>query len=290
MAKHYASGLGHVFLVRRQSYIPTYFSIHEFQLVQNTSDSEFLSETPASVEDNTEYDFEDYAARLLPDQGTLKSQLSTSSEYSLSWLQNLAELETQSATPTTRLRSSGLAKLFSCNVSKMSYETKSKLECDGYFGCPEEKHLAKENATFPRRRHPVCIIPWKKRQPSVKTSRKKKTTTKQTKPKPPTRSDSMDAYYVTKVDCVTSTLEKSKVNGIKLRIRPKIPLQSQSTKSHPAMFYSYFVSKGCQYRKACAPKRRSCDGFFGCHDGEDTKECKGECKGKRKGKKKQSNK
>lgn len=143
MAKH-SSGLGHVFLVGRQSYIPTYFSIHEFQLLQNKSDSDFLSETPASVEDNTEYDYEDYAA-LLPDRGILESQLSTSSECSLSWLQNLAELEIQSSTPTTRLRSSGLAKLFSCNVSKMSYETKSKLECDGYFGCPEERHLAKEN-------------------------------------------------------------------------------------------------------------------------------------------------
>lgn len=158
MAKHYSNSIGHVFLVRRQSYIPTYFSIHEFQLVQNKSDSEFLSETPASVEQhNTEYDYEDYSA--LPDQGTLESQLShpTSECSSLSWLQNLAELQIQSSTPTTRLRSSGLARLFSCNVSKMSYETKSKLECDGYFGCPEERQLAKENGKHDK---PYIKIPW----------------------------------------------------------------------------------------------------------------------------------
>jgi hypothetical protein len=140
MAKNY-SGLGHVFLVRRQSYIPTYFSIHEFQLAKNKSDPDFLSETPAVGEGS---DYEDqYAA--LPDQGTFETQLASSSESSLSWLQNLAELEIRSETPTTRLRSSALANLFSCNVNKMSYEIKTKLECDGYFGCPEEKHIAKEN-------------------------------------------------------------------------------------------------------------------------------------------------
>ena len=32
------------------------------------------------------------------------------------------------------------------------------------------------------------------------------------------------------------------------------------------MFYSYYVAKGYEYRKICAPKRRACDGYFGCYD------------------------
>ncbi|XP_020893293.1 uncharacterized protein LOC110232434 [Exaiptasia diaphana] len=267
---------GHILLVRRQSFIPTYFDPCEFQLAHNRRDCDSdLQETPA-VEESSQYD--DYDT-----EETLQTQLTDSQTSLHSLLQFLASYHAIYENQTTRFRSSALANLFSCNVSKMSHENKSKLDCDGYFGCPEEKQISKESATFPRRRRPVCIIPWKKRPSIIKSSKKNKSSTKQPKPKSNQRPDSTDAYYVTKVDCVTSTLERTRVSGIKLRIRPKVPPQTQSTKSHPAMFYSYFVSKGCQYRKACAPKRRSCDGFFGCHDGDD--HCK-DSKGKRKGKKK----
>ncbi|KAK3741582.1 hypothetical protein QZH41_012526 [Actinostola sp. cb2023] len=276
MAKSHS--FGHILLVRRQSFIPTYYSVNEFQLGQNKRHFDSNSEETPADEDSSQCD--EYAETWNVNEETLQTQLSGSRASIHSLLQFLAGYQEIYETQTTRFRSSAVANLFSCNVSKMSYGIKAKLDCDGYFGCPEEKQIAKDNATFPRRRRPVCIIPWKKRTSTIKSSKKRKPSTKQPKPKPNPRPDSTDAYYVTKVDCVTSTLEKTKVSGIKLRIRPKVQPQTQSTTSHPAMFYSYFVSKGCQYRKACAPKRRSCDGFFGCHDGDDIPK---DSKGKRKG-------
>lgn len=65
-----------------------------------------------------------------------------------------------------------------------------------------------------------------------------------------------------------SSLERAKVSGIKIRSHVTRYQQGIGTKSHPAMFYSYYIAKGhvVQYRKICAPKRRPCDGYFGCCD------------------------
>ena len=65
-----------------------------------------------------------------------------------------------------------------------------------------------------------------------------------------------------------SSLERTKVSGIKTRGHVTRTQHASGAKSHPAMFYSYYIAKGnaLQYRKICAPKRRPCDGFFGCYD------------------------
>lgn len=47
---------------------------------------------------------------------------------------------------------------------------------------------------------------------------------------------------------------------------PQRSMKCSGLKSHPAMFYSYYLAKGYEYRKICAPKKRACDGYFGCHD------------------------
>ena len=67
---------------------------------------------------------------------------------------------------------------------------------------------------------------------------------------------------------MTSSLERAKVTGIKARSHVTRYQQGIGTKSHPAMFYSYYIAKGnaILYRKICAPKGRSCDGYFGCCD------------------------
>lgn len=74
--------------------------------------------------------------------------------------------------------------------------------------------------------------------------------------------------HTSTVDCVKSSLERTKVSGIKTRGHVTRNQQGIGTKSHPAMFYSYYIAKGnaLQYRKICAPKRRTCDGYFGCYD------------------------
>lgn len=107
-----------------------------------------------------------------------------------------------------------------------------------------------------KRGKPVCILPWKKRQRCAKA--KKKHAGKSVKTE----------VQTSKVDCVMSSLERTKVSGIKTKGHVTRNQHSSGTKSHPAMFYSYYIAKGnaLQYRKICAPKRRPCDGFFGCYD------------------------
>lgn len=136
--------LGHILLVRRQSFIPTYFSINEFQLDQSKRDLDSNSEEAPAIGDGDSSQYDDYEA-LNINEGTLQTQFSGSRASIHSLLEFLAGYQEIYGTQTTRFRSSGLANLFSCNVSKMSYEIKAKLDCDGYFGCPEDKQIAKNN-------------------------------------------------------------------------------------------------------------------------------------------------
>lgn len=107
-----------------------------------------------------------------------------------------------------------------------------------------------------KRGKPVCILPWKKRQrgPNIKKKHKGKSSKRGEK--------------ASSVDCVMSSLERSKVTGIKTRGHVCRYQLGIGTKSHPAMFFSYYIAKAnaVQYRKIYTPKRRPCDGFFGCYD------------------------
>lgn len=137
------SSSSHVFLVRQQSFIPTYFSPSEFQTTQNKRDSDSnLDGTPAYIDENESTYYADYYHE---DHHTLQSHLCGSEASIHSLLQFLENCHHIREIQTTRLRSSALASLFSCNVSKMTSESKAKLDCDGYFGCPEEKKVAKDN-------------------------------------------------------------------------------------------------------------------------------------------------
>lgn len=120
-----------------------------------------------------------------------------------------------------------------------------------------------------KRRKPVCILPWKKRQrrcPKIKKKRKGKNAKHETKSP--------------KVDCVISSLERTIVSGIRARVHAAKHSQGTGTKSHPALFYSHFIGKGSSIpsRKICAPKKDPpCDGYFGCHgDGSMRGKAKGE--------------
>lgn len=235
---------GHILIVRRQSYIPSYFSIYESQLPTDNEYSEYkLGTAESEVESSSFYLL--YSRNSAAENGYFTFPLRRSPE-------NLME----SGTHTTRLLSSGLAKRFSCNVSKMAFRMRNRMVCDGYFGCPDE-HISTDKAVGSLKRgKPVCILPWKKRQRCAKG--KKKHTGKGIK----------NEGQTSKVDCVMSSLERTKVSGIKTRGHVSRTQHASGTKSHPAMFYSYYIAKGnaLQYRKICAPKRRPCDGFFGCYD------------------------
>lgn len=120
-----------------------------------------------------------------------------------------------------------------------------------------------------KRRKPVCILPWKKRQrrcPKIKKKTKGKNAKHETKSP--------------KVDCVISSLERTIVSGIRARVHAAKHSQGTGTKSHPALFYSHFIGKGSSIpsRKICAPKKDPpCDGYFGCHgDGSMRGKAKGE--------------
>jgi len=236
---------GHILIVRRQSYIPSYFSVYESQLPTDNEYSEYkLGTAESEVESSSFYLLYSRNSAAESDYFTFPTRRSP---------ENLMD----SGMHTTRLLSSGLAKRFSCNVSKMAYRMRNRMVCDGYFGCPDE-HISTEkgNVASLKRGKPVCILPWKKRQRCAKA--KKKHAGKSVKTE----------VQTSKVDCVISSLERTKVSGIKTKGHVTRNQHSSGTKSHPAMFYSYYIAKGnaLQYRKICAPKRRPCDGFFGCYD------------------------
>ena len=118
---------GHTLIVRRQSYIPSYFSVYESQLPTNNEYSEYKLETAESeVESSSFYLL--YSRNSAAENGYFTFPPRKTPE-------NLME----SGTHTTRLLSSGLAKRFSCNVSKMAYRMRNRMVCDGYFGCPDDQ-------------------------------------------------------------------------------------------------------------------------------------------------------
>lgn len=116
----------HILIVRRQSYIPSYFSVYESQLPTNNEYSEYkLGAAESEVESSRFY--------LLHSRNS-----AAESGYFTFPPRKTPENLMDSGTHTTRLLSSGLAKRFSCNVSKMAYRMKNRMVCDGYFGCPDE--------------------------------------------------------------------------------------------------------------------------------------------------------
>ena len=104
---------------------------------------------------------------------------------------------------------------------------------------PHVYRVIKSTAPACTKRKPVCLVPWKKRQ-TFKSARKSRAKS------PGHNSGAQDSTQARAATC--SGLSHSR------------------TKSHPAMFYSYYLAKGYEYRKICAPKKRACDGYFGCDD------------------------
>lgn len=260
--------LGHIIKVRRQSFIPTYFSVCESQLSWKCEDCEYELQQAA--------DSEVSGARfywLRSETFSSQNQLFTTAYLTMPLTKTTEDSEQSGTTLTTRLLSSGLAKRFSCNVSKMAYRVRNRTVCDGYYGCPDEKFCTgKVHATSLKKGKPVCILPWKKR----------KIPSKAKNPKKAMRSSKGSEK---ESDGFTSLLEKTKVTSNNTKGHVIKDQQGNGTKSHPAMFYSYYIAKGnaVQYRQICAPKRRPCDGFYGCYD-------EGSIRGKKAGKRKLINK
>ena len=117
---------GHILIVRRQSYIPSYFSVYESQLPTDHEYSECKLEAAESKKRSSRF-------YLLYS----RNSTSESAEYFTFPPRTTPEDLMDSGTYTTRLLSSGLAKRFSCNVSKMAYPMRNRMVCDGYFGCPD---------------------------------------------------------------------------------------------------------------------------------------------------------
>ncbi|XP_068700859.1 uncharacterized protein [Montipora foliosa] len=242
---------GHILIVRRQSYIPSYFSVYESQLSSNNEYSE-------NENCQTSYSELGSGARFhWPPSETLTSQNQPHfAGYLTIPLKKMTEDSEESGTLTTRLLSSGIAKRFSCNVSKMAYRLRNRTICDGYYGCPDEKLCTeKGNAASLKRGKPVCILPWKKRNRGPKVKKNKKEA----------RNSKASAQ---ELDGITLSLERTKVADTNVKSHVTRCHQGIGTKCHPALFYSYYIAKGnaVQYRKIWAPKPRPCDGFFGCYE------------------------
>lgn len=129
-----ASTGSHILIVRRQSYIPSYFSVYESQLLTDNEYSEYnLGTAESEVESSRFYLLHSRHSAAEGDYFTFPPRKTPESIM-------------ESGTHTTRLLSSGLAKRFSCNVSKMAYRMKNRMVCDGYFGCPDEHSSTAEKA------------------------------------------------------------------------------------------------------------------------------------------------
>ena len=125
---------GHILIVRRQSYIPSYFSVYESQLSSNNEYSEYENHQTSYSELGSGARFHWLRSETLTSQNQLHS-----AGYLTIPLKKMTEDSEESGTLTTRLLSSGIAKRFSCNVSKMAYRLRNRTICDGYYGCPDEK-------------------------------------------------------------------------------------------------------------------------------------------------------
>lgn len=123
---------GHTLIVRRQSYIPSYFSVYESHLPTSNEYSEYKLGTAESEVENSSF-YLLYSRNSAAEIGSFTFPP-----------RNTAEILMESGTHTTRLLSSGLAKRFSCNVSKMAYRMRNRMVCDGYFGCPDEHILSEK--------------------------------------------------------------------------------------------------------------------------------------------------
>lgn len=128
---------GHILIVRRQSYVPSYFSVYESQLPMNNEHSEY--ELEAAESEVSGACFYLLQSRNL----TTENRLHTA-YFTFPLGRRTAEDVMESGTHTTRLLSSGLARRFSCNVSKMAYRMRNRMVCDGYYGCPDEKICAEK--------------------------------------------------------------------------------------------------------------------------------------------------
>ena len=108
-------------------------------------------------------------------------------------------------------------------------------------------------------------MPWKRRSNGVQSkNHKKKPVQVSTKSVVKTND-----YYANKNYMKDKEITKSAghMTSMKSTLSHAVSCASRNArglKSHPGMFYSYGVVNGFHYRTACLPKRRSCDGYFGC--------------------------
>ena len=123
---------GHILIVRRQSYIPSYYSVYESQLPTNNEYSAYKLHAADSEAECSRF-YLLYSNHSRPESGYFTFPPRKAPETQMD----------SGTTHTTRLLSSGLAKRFSCNVSKMAYRMRNRMVCDGYFGCPDE-HICTE--------------------------------------------------------------------------------------------------------------------------------------------------
>ena len=109
---------------------------------------------------------------------------------------------------------------------------------------------------------PVCRVPWKRRTSNLPSKPSKKRTAQA----------QITPTISTKVDMTASTMKLEQAGhaislGSQLaKAASCASRNARGLKSHPGVFYSYGVVSGLHYRTACLPKRRSCDGYFGCCD------------------------
>ena len=134
--------IGHVLIVRRHNYIPTYFSSDEFQLQENKENAEFQLEAAGLSDSERCYVSQCSPATRDSDSKALNDKIHGPLTFPMT---TTPAFPMESKTCTARFLCSGLAKRFSCNVSKMTHRVRTKLTCDGYYGCPEESVFEKKN-------------------------------------------------------------------------------------------------------------------------------------------------
>lgn len=122
----------YVLFVRRQNYVPTYFTQCDTQLYEKNEDYKHPSASDAEI-------------NKIKDECDSSWQISRCSTIKRSDSEPIIRTNPNSIKKiyTTLTLGSVQAKNFSCNINKMSFGLRRDCICDGVYGCPEDEAAKK---------------------------------------------------------------------------------------------------------------------------------------------------
>ena len=128
--------VGYILIVRRQNFVPTYFTQCDTHLSKDNEDLKYTSASEV-------HDYEEHSVELSWPHSSRFSTFKRSDSVSSEPAIRVTPTDTRKVYTTLTL-SSAQAKRFSCNINKMSFGIQRNCVCDGFYGCPGEETTEKK--------------------------------------------------------------------------------------------------------------------------------------------------